>query len=665
MNRPVLVSALALCVAIGTGFEALASPRLIDKADYADRLEAFWLGQTIANWTGRVTEGDRQAAPFYTDADWQTGTGGQRIDLVLNQDPWRADDDTDIEYVYLHLLNLHETSRLTPGQIADGWIQHINRFIWVSNERARELMDAGLLPPETSTPSPANRFHLRIDAQLTTEFFGALAPCMPWVSLDLADLPIRTTATNHAAHASQYFVLLHALAPLVPDGLSDRDAVLWLNERARAYIPDESKAADIIDVVLADYLANPDRDDWERTRDLIYDRYQANASANGFRYQSWTESSVNFAAGVMTFLYGELDFVRTVRIGTLSGWDSDNHTATLGGLLGLMKGTQTLAAEIEAYAPGATLSNRYDVTVTRDNLPDLLPADPAAEDTFAMMAARCVEATERIVIEAGGRANDDFWLVPPPPPGSPLDANPVLWDHRRSANNAVRDSGGTVSTSIIGPNGPLNSGFQFVANGEAMLGDGREMLNNVFGQWTCQGAGLAPGDHVEFTVTYSHPFDVSAVRFIEGEVGATSGYFQSIVSLEVRDALGMWSPVQFVPSQGQVADRPFQIVDLELASAVTLTGIRFTASLGATPGAPEAYATLIELDALAARPAVSATGFEHFDRNANGLADLNDLYVQSRFPIDLDNDGDVDSADRAYLESLIRFDERADMGRRR
>ena len=47
---------------------------ILSRSDYADRLEGFWLGQSIANWTGLVTEmdkigGDGPAGEFYTRDD--------------------------------------------------------------------------------------------------------------------------------------------------------------------------------------------------------------------------------------------------------------------------------------------------------------------------------------------------------------------------------------------------------------------------------------------------------------------------------------------------------------------------------------------------------------------------------------------------------------------
>lgn len=67
--------------------------RELDAESYGRHLRGMWLAQSIANWTGLVTEGDKIEAPFHTDAEW-----GRVVDFVF-QDPWRADDDTDVEYI--------------------------------------------------------------------------------------------------------------------------------------------------------------------------------------------------------------------------------------------------------------------------------------------------------------------------------------------------------------------------------------------------------------------------------------------------------------------------------------------------------------------------------------------------------------------------------------
>ena len=170
---PLLLKLVQVLTVCGKQSNAL----VLSRSDYQDRLRVFWLSESIANWTGLQTEGARTRIPYYTHDDWD------RFGFTLNQGLRSADDDTDIEYVYQHALETHETEILTPQQIRDQWLEHINgEYIWVSNETAYYLMlEDDLLPPETSN-SQNNPNWEQIDAQLTTEIFGLFAPGRPDVA---------------------------------------------------------------------------------------------------------------------------------------------------------------------------------------------------------------------------------------------------------------------------------------------------------------------------------------------------------------------------------------------------------------------------------------------------------------------------------------------------
>jgi ADP-ribosylglycohydrolase len=553
----------------------------ISRAEYADHLRAMWLGESIANWTGLNTEGQRPRRPFYTDEDWGSNQGNfGKLDFIF-QDPWGSDDDTDIEYIYLHLMTQHDSNLLTPEQIAEGWKEHINDFIWVSNRQARDWMNEGVLPPATGM-GVVNSDYLMIDAQLTTEIFGALAPEMPSEALRLANLPIRTTAAGYAAHAAQFFVVLYSLAPLVDRTQSGHDQVIWLVEQARQHIPDTSKTADIADFVLGEFLSNPDPDNWERTRDRIAQRYQRGAGLNGFVFREWWESSVNFATGLMALLYGQGDFKRTVQIGMLSGWDSDNGTATMGGLLGLMMGSEALAAQF----PDVTLSDRYHIYRTRDNLPDYLPDDPDAEDTFTLMGERMLPLVDRTIAEEGGSVNGDSWVLPPLPADDPLSLNPLEQEYRHSANNQIRLNGGTIETRMSSGEGRTR-----------VFADGWE--HNFFGLEELQPSYIstqAQNGTLTFEVIYDRPVEVQIIQYIEGDQDTEqAGFTEATVEVLID---GVWQPPPLGYSESQPFDTrvPFQIIDFMLPSPLTISGIRLTG----TTETVDSSVSIAELDALAA-----------------------------------------------------------------
>ena len=413
----------------------------ISRDSYREKLHGFWLGQCIANWTGLVTEmdkigGEGPHGEFYTRENWgrpdqpsiwsegSPSELSENIDWVLEEEGgiWGADDDTDIEYIYQHLLLQHQTSMLSGEQIRDGWLQHIysdentpftnargekENFLWVSNQRAHDLMRVDdLLPPATSDPVNNPDFEM-IDAQLTTEIFGLFSPARTDIALKMAHLPIRTTARENAAWASEFYVAMYSLASAADAEQPMNDQIQWMANEARTLLPDDSYTAKMFDFVKGQYEAGVT---WEEARDAVYKRYQLeqqdgyDISARDMYCNGCFASGINFAASIVSLLYGEGDFQETVRIAVLTGWDSDNPAATWGGLLGFMHGKEGIEKVF-----GRPLAARFNIHRTRGNFPN------DGIDTFEAMAQNGLLIVDRVVREEMGGVVDlanNQWLIP-------------------------------------------------------------------------------------------------------------------------------------------------------------------------------------------------------------------------------------------------------------
>jgi hypothetical protein len=415
---------------------------VISREAYLNKLYGFWLGQCIANWTGLVTEmdkigGEGPHGQFYRRENWgqpdqpSIWDEGKPSDLSANIDwvlvgdggVWGADDDTDIEYMYQHLLFTHQTSVLTGEQIRNGWLKHIysdentpfinkdgvkENFLWVSNQRAHDLMRTeGLVPPATSDPANNPEYDM-IDAQLTTEIFGLFAPARPDIALRMAYLPIRTTARENAAWASEFYVVMYSLASRVDQELSMKEQIRWMADTARQWLPNDSYTARMFDFVKSRYEAGVP---WEQARDEVYLRYQVeqldgyDITARNLYCNGCFASGINFASSMVSLFYGEGDFRETVKIAVLAGWDSDNPAATWGGLLGFMYGKEEIGK-----AFGQTFADRFNIHRTRGNFPN------DGMDTFQAMAEKGVLIVDRVVQDEMGGGVDlqkQQWLIPP------------------------------------------------------------------------------------------------------------------------------------------------------------------------------------------------------------------------------------------------------------
>jgi hypothetical protein len=399
---------------------------IISRAEYFNRLKGFWLAQCIANWTGLVTENDKignigenKTGDFYTREDWgkkdklnlRGKKDNQYIDFVFEgkDGKWGADDDTDIEYMYQHLLYTNKTSKLTGQQIREGWLKHIKHeeqnYLWVSNQRALDLMISGIVPPQTSDPEKNPDFDM-IDAQLTTEVFGFYSPGRPDFAVEMAELPIQTTARFNAEWISKFYVSMYSLAANSDPNLSTKENLLIIAEKSRDQLPNDSYASKMYDFVKKQYNEGLE---WETIRDNVYVRYQVdekdgyNITSRNLRCNGCFAAGINFAASLVSLFAGEGDLKETIKLGSLMGWDSDNPTATWGGLIGFMIGKDGVEKAFDK-----TFSEEYNIHRTRQNFPN-------GVDNFSNMANLGVYITDRVIqdnLGGGIDLNKNIWYIP-------------------------------------------------------------------------------------------------------------------------------------------------------------------------------------------------------------------------------------------------------------
>ncbi|MCO6479523.1 MAG: ADP-ribosylglycohydrolase family protein [Phaeodactylibacter sp.] len=410
-------------------YEPSPEDKAISRTEYLDKLYGFWLGQCIANWTGLITEMDKiggegkdgRGAGFYSRENWGgpdepniwgSNNLSDTIGFYFEGEGgvWGADDDTDIEYLYQHLLYTNKTTLLTGEQIAAGWLKHIKaeeeNYLWVSNQQAFDLMREGLVPPATGHPENNPHYEM-IDAQLTTEIFGLFAPARPDVALEMARLPIQTTARENAQWIAEFYVIMHALASSVDKGLPIKEQVLWMADEARQHLPGDSYSAKMYDFVKSKHQSGAT---WEEARDALHEKYQVRQE-DGYEWATKDTvcngcfaAGINFGASIISLLYGEGEIKETIKIGALAGWDSDNPTATWGGLLGFMLGKEGVE---EAF--GRKFADKFNIHRTRVGFPN------GGINTFHEMAKKGVFVVDRVVQEEMGGGVDfkeGVWYVP-------------------------------------------------------------------------------------------------------------------------------------------------------------------------------------------------------------------------------------------------------------
>ena len=328
-----------------------------------DKIHGGFLGQLLGNLNGLPHE------MKYIDEPGEVETYTPSL-----PDGARSDDDTDIEWIYIVAMQEKNNLFLQPEEISERWKAHINERIWCSNKYARALMDLGINPPLTGRIALNPWAIFNISGQFVSESFGLIAPAMPQTASRLGLHYTHVTIDGEPAQTTQLFTTMIASAFLESD-------VETIVGRGLAAIDPKSEIREIVEYVLAEWRQQPR--DWRTTRANIMNRYSrfggATRDRNGYE--------LNTAATIASLLYGNGNFVETLRLAFNFGWDADNNAATCGTILGVIKGRKWMDSQ------GWDIKDVYR-NVTRDGMP--------MDETVTSFGDRIVLLARRAILENGG-----------------------------------------------------------------------------------------------------------------------------------------------------------------------------------------------------------------------------------------------------------------------
>jgi ADP-ribosylglycohydrolase len=552
-----------------------------EKAILADNLtekmRGMWLGQLIGNYAGRETEGRYSGSAPNPDpaVPWQ-----------IRQE-WDADDDTDMEYVALHIL---ETHGLDCGwqEIADQWRAHVTSSgIFIANRQAWYLMEDGHLPPDTGSRT-YNEHWYSIDSQITTESLGAVSPGLVQSAIDLAGRFARITNTGFPVHAAQFYSAMYATAFFEPN-------VVDIVTAGLNAIPETSRTHRVVADVLNWYLedASDGHLDWQATRHKLYENYQGSNSYG--RHYNWIESTINAGASTLAILYGQGDFKNTVQIAVLAGWDCDCNAATAGGLIGIMKGFSNLPSDlIDPNICGDVYKNVY-----RPYLPDPNQYLPQY-DTITNIAARLSDLAEQNILGNGGYITGsgptrtchilDMGVITPEPEKPDPNGPAGLVAEALTAGITVTPTAATQR---------FDAGFD--RHNLASIMDG--ITDNSYNGHKAYYSFTSPALEEDwYQLNFSEPVEFKTLTFWEGDViwhginayyrddSAQGGFFQDLTVEIMRDGkLVVPANLQMSPALDRF--EMYQTITFRFAPTVG-DSIRITGA----PGGALGYTTIMELE---------------------------------------------------------------------
>ena len=318
-------------------------PHSLSEADLYNRLLGGWLGRAAGCLLGKPIERHPRSAireMLESNGNWPLHDYWTQEGMpqeVLGKYPWKRrlgfeslreniecmpeDDDLNYTMLNLHVLETHGYA-FDSSDICTEWVTKMPAFqVFTSDRVAYFNILSGLNPPETATFM--NPFREWIGAQIRADLWGYVSPANPAQAAELAWRDARLSHTRNGIYGEMFFAALIANAFVESD-------IRRLVESALAHIPKESRLAQAINIVLGLPVGSME---WEKIVDEIYAHFGA---------YHWVHTINNAALAVAALLAGNGDFEQTICNAVMGGWDTDSNGATVGSVIGIMRGTNSL-----------------------------------------------------------------------------------------------------------------------------------------------------------------------------------------------------------------------------------------------------------------------------------------------------------------------------------
>lgn len=291
--------------------------------DYINRTYAGWLGKVIGIRMGAPIEGwpKEKIELFY---------GKEMKDYVVDYKDFAADDDSNGPIFFIR--GLEHYKQLTPREMGYTCLNYIPKehgFFWWGGELSTEHtafknLFAGMEAPESGS-ADVNGMEMaeQIGGQIFIDGFGFVAPGNPVLASELAEASARVTHDYDGVAGARFIAACIALAYVKND-------VKEIMEEALTLISKDGNYYKVIKEMMAYYEAGKSS---EEAFQCLRNQYWSDC------YKGICHIIPNAGIIAIALLYGEGNFLKTMELVNLLGFDTDCNAGNVGAILGVLCGT--------------------------------------------------------------------------------------------------------------------------------------------------------------------------------------------------------------------------------------------------------------------------------------------------------------------------------------
>ncbi len=294
--------------------------------DTFERIYAGWLGKIVGIRMGSAIEGwtyERIKDVF-----------GELWDYPVAYRNFAADDDSNGPLFFVRALErCRDIRQFSASDVAWSLLNYApfeHGFFWwggygVSTEHTAYLNLRNGIPAPRSGSSLQNGSTMaeQIGGQIFIDPWGLVSPGNPVQAAYLAERAASVTHDGNGIYGGIFLACAISLSFVEKD-------IASIIDKALGYIPKDCEYARVVKAVIAFHDEHPD--DWRQCYKFIYDNYGYD------KYPGMCHIIPNAAVMILSLLYGNGDFSKTLCICNMCGWDTDCNVGNLGSIMGVYCG---------------------------------------------------------------------------------------------------------------------------------------------------------------------------------------------------------------------------------------------------------------------------------------------------------------------------------------
>lgn len=291
--------------------------------NYIQKTYAGWLGKVIGIRMGAPIEGwsKEKIAKFY---------GNEMKDYVVDYQDFAADDDSNGPIFFVR--GLEHYKNLTAREMGFTCLNYIPKehgFFWWGNELSTEhtayknLLSGMEAPHSGSANVNGMEMAEQIGGQIFIDCFGFVAPGNPSLACELAEASARVTHDHDGIAGARFIAACIALA-------YEKDDILSIMREALTYISREGNYYKVVTDMIQFYEEGKSS---EEAFAFIREKYWTDC------YKGICHIIPNAGIIAIALLYGKGNFLKTMEIVNLLGFDTDCNAGNVGAILGVLCGT--------------------------------------------------------------------------------------------------------------------------------------------------------------------------------------------------------------------------------------------------------------------------------------------------------------------------------------